>query len=438
MKFQSLNNATTIITSGKDKIILDPWVVGHLYQNSWSAFPKTNFDNDEFKSITHVIITHFHADHFDPETLKLINKKAKIILPDFKFNYIMMNTLKKLNFQNIEFFSLEKWHEISEAFSLYIIPPLNSMAQELHLYKESDNTIAIDTGIILKDKISETSHILLADNSPYDFEAFKKHVGEDKYSSFWFPYNGYAGDYPLCYDNLNINEKKEISKQMNINRESSNLKVINYLKPDFLFPYSSDFALNGPYKDIFFDVHDEQFFHKYKYAARIEKISNIKALALYANDTITFYKDKEPQINILSTEKDKNSYSENKKLIFPEVNYTENFLDELNNALTCMFERINKYKLNTKGMFDWNLHIKTENELFKVDLLEKKVSLLEGSKSDNKKILLLKTSEKIVRSLLQKKIHFDNAQIGCYLSWERRPNEFNKALYDSLCFFHLS
>ena len=89
-------------------------------------------------------------------------------------------------------------------------------------------------------------------------------------------------------------------------------------------------------------------------------------------------------------------------------------------------------------MFDWNLHIKTENELFKVDLLEKKVSLLEGSKSDNKKILLLKTSEKIVRSLLQKKIHFDNAQIGCYLSWERRPNEFNKALYDSLCFFHLS
>ena len=95
MKFQSLNNATTIITSGKDKIILDPWVVGHLYQNSWSAFPKTNFDNDEFKSITHVIITHFHADHFDPETLKLINKKAKIILPDFKFNYILMNTIQK-------------------------------------------------------------------------------------------------------------------------------------------------------------------------------------------------------------------------------------------------------------------------------------------------------------------------------------------------------
>ena len=50
MKFQSLNNATTIITSGKDKIILDPWVVGHLYQNSWSAFPKTNFDEEDFQN----------------------------------------------------------------------------------------------------------------------------------------------------------------------------------------------------------------------------------------------------------------------------------------------------------------------------------------------------------------------------------------------------
>ena len=58
-------------------------------------------------------------------------------------------------------------------------------------------------------------------------------------------------------------------------------------------------------------------------------------------------------------------------------------------------------------------------------------------KNTNKKILLLKTNENIVRGLMQKKIHFDNAQIGCYLSWERDPNEFEKSLYDSLCFFHM-
>ena len=33
MKIKCLNNATTFIDSGTDKIVLDPWVVGNLYHN---------------------------------------------------------------------------------------------------------------------------------------------------------------------------------------------------------------------------------------------------------------------------------------------------------------------------------------------------------------------------------------------------------------------
>ena len=73
MKIQSLNNATTFIQYKKDKIVLDPWVVGSLYQNSWSAFPYLENCKEYFENISHIIITHFHSDHFDPETLKLIN-----------------------------------------------------------------------------------------------------------------------------------------------------------------------------------------------------------------------------------------------------------------------------------------------------------------------------------------------------------------------------
>lgn len=211
MKIQNLNNATTFITSKLDKIVLDPWVVGNLYQNSWSAFPYFENYKNFFDNISHVLITHFHADHFDPETLKLINKNAKIVIPNLKFNSIMKKSLDELGFKKIIFLELSKWHKITESLSIYIIPPLNEMAQEIQLYEKfnENNNIAIDTGVIIYDNISETSHIFLADNSPYDLNAFKEHTKGLKCSSFWFPYNGFAGDYPLCYDNLSINEKKK-------------------------------------------------------------------------------------------------------------------------------------------------------------------------------------------------------------------------------------
>ena len=85
------------------------------------------------------------------------------------------------------------------------------------------------------------------------------------------------------------------------------------------------------------------------------------------------------------------------------------------------------------------MNIKTEKNLFSIDLEKQTVSLSDKDnfKSDKKNILLMKSSEKILRGLMQRKIHFDNAQIGCYLSWERKPNKYNKPLYDALCFFHL-
>ena len=47
-RFKILNNATTLIN--KD-FIIDPWIYGNLYNNSWSPFPDTNYDKKELSKI---------------------------------------------------------------------------------------------------------------------------------------------------------------------------------------------------------------------------------------------------------------------------------------------------------------------------------------------------------------------------------------------------
>jgi hypothetical protein len=63
--------------------------------------------------------------------------------------------------------------------------------------------------------------------------------------------------------------------------------------------------------------------------------------------------------------------------------------------------------------------------------------VFEKNPNKNKYLVKLKTSKNIIKCIMQKKIHLNNAVIGNYLSWERKPNIYNKFLWDMFSFFHL-
>ena len=101
-----------------------------------------------------------------------------------------------------------------------------------------------------------------------------------------------------------------------------------------------------------------------------------------------------------------------------------------------MFERAAKYKMRLRNINEWLFEIQTENKKFTFDLESREIKK-RTLKNKNKKKFTLITSEKILRSILQGKIHLDNACIGNYLTWKRSPDKYNKTLHDLLFFFHL-
>ena len=64
MRLQNINNATTLITLNRVKLLFDPWVVGKLYQNSWSPYPKQHINDEWFQDVTHIFISHIDQDHW--------------------------------------------------------------------------------------------------------------------------------------------------------------------------------------------------------------------------------------------------------------------------------------------------------------------------------------------------------------------------------------
>ena len=83
---------------------------------------------------------------------------------------------------------------------------------------------------------------------------------------------------------------------------------------------------------------------------------------------------------------------------------------------------------------DWQLKFILDNDTYFINFEEQIVSNHGGN---NKKTLTLITSINVLCGILNRELHINNCQIGCFLTWNRQPNEFNKWLYDALNFLHL-
>jgi hypothetical protein len=315
------------------------------------------------------------------------------------------------------------------------------MGLETENIKNCDNNlIGIDTGIIIKFN-DKSNHIILTDNSPYDLKIFKTFFKNIKTSSLFFPYNGFAQDYPLKYDNLSIESKRNISLKMALQREGYLLNFIKYLKPKILIPHSSDFILNTN-RNLFYKIHPKDFVDKFLYAKRIENLTGVKSYALYAQDELKYINKRFFSViksnNISRTLKPKNI-----KLTFPEfkkINYKSNLDFLLKKSLNQLLIRLKKYKLIVpKNYFIILLKNTKKNYLinFKKKIIKKNVNLKHINL--NKNPLILKINKNIFQAILERQIHINNAQIGCYLNWERYNNNFNKfrAIENAMNFFHI-
>ena len=434
-RFKVLNNATTLVN---EDFIIDPWIYGNLYSSSWSPFPDTNYDKKKLSKIKFCYISHLHQDHWDLDTIKYFNKKTIFYIPNMKFNIVIEKNLNLHGFKNIVPLEYKKKYNISKDYEISVVPPLNRYGHDTDFIEEKDdNGVAIDTGILIKTKNDGLNHLLLCDNSPYDYEVFKKYFNKTKITSLFFPYNGFADDYPLCFDELKINQKKKLSLKRTLTREKYTTKFISKIKPNYLIPYSSEFSLNSKYRKEFDQIHSKIFKDKGLYSKRIEKITKIKSFGIYKEDSL--FVDKHgynfiTESNVVS----KNKIRKGIKLKFPKSNKNNNFEKLLKVSLNNYLNRIDKYKLNLSEIYKWKLAINITDKKKTYLINFKKNEIVQQNNNDIKgKHLMLKTKDNIIKCILEKKLHMNNCQNGCFLSWKRSPNIFSKDLFHSLSFLHI-
>jgi UDP-MurNAc hydroxylase len=125
MKIKFVNHASFIIESGTTKLICDPWMEGHAFDNGWRLLSDTRLNYDDFKNITHIWFSHEHPDHFSPPNLLKIPKEYRdliTILFQETVDQKVVDFCKKIGFREQIGLKENERYFIEEKFSIICNP----------------------------------------------------------------------------------------------------------------------------------------------------------------------------------------------------------------------------------------------------------------------------------------------------------------------------
>jgi len=416
MKFKFIGNACGIFTGSKNtKILCDPWLVDGVFEDAWYHYPPLKTKISDVQKVDAIYVSHIHPDHYDEKNFKF-PKDIPIIILNEGPNFLKKNLLKN-GYSN--FIEIKDDQTISfKEFKLTMYKPFTK-----HIFEESLLGNLIDSALVLND--GDITAINFNDNTPDEISCLNLNKRFKKIDLAMLNYNA-AGPYPSCFDNLNESEKITENERI-LKRNFDHLcKIIPILKPVTVLPFAGSYIIGGKnyYKNDYlgttiWDQCADYLKTNLKYQTNI--------LSLRENITYDIIKKMVDKNYIrIDVEEMKRYVKSLKNKKYDYENDADPDLLKLNNDLKLasekMSERVKKFNISLKT----NVFIKCNGE---------DIHIVKGEDQNRK--LYCNLDLKLLRRILDKKAHWNNAEIGTHINFKRYPNKMEPDVHTCMSFFHL-
>ena len=254
------------------KLITDPWFGESIYGGAWSQFPIPRVSRADLNNITHIFISHIHADHFCIASIEKIIKTS----PNVKF--VILETQKLVSkrihqvfgdtfFGTILFCPAYKEILIGD-ISCFALPPCTD--NDLNNFVDSSLVLVIDNNVIL----------FANDNMPGDAHAnflnqlIAKNKNLNQHLAL-IPCSGGSG-YPASYLDITLQEKLNIAAHVRRSYEESAVDFLQKTSFDYYMPVAGNHIIVG--RD--FDWHNFTSFllNPYESIGKINECTSSKGI----------------------------------------------------------------------------------------------------------------------------------------------------------------
>lgn len=225
MKITYISHAALLIEVDGLKIITDPWLRGSSYCEQWFLFPKPSGIEKAFDA-DFILYSHGHEDHLHPESLRLLNKNAKVFYP-YSWYDGAKPFFTELGFGNVTEAINEKTYKISKDTSI------------TYFSNNLDNVIVMEN----KGKVLVDVNDALHSAPPFIMQRIITKI-KKKWPAIDYVFSSYGGAayFPNCIkfagkDDMEIGKTREL---FFLNNFCTFVKLLN---PRFAIPFASDFVL---------------------------------------------------------------------------------------------------------------------------------------------------------------------------------------------------
>ena len=440
MKLTYIKSSTVLIEAENTKVLCDPWLFDGEYYGAWYHYPPLRVEEDYYKAVDYIYVSHIHPDHFSRKTFAFLDKSIPVLIHRYETKFLKFN-LEKLGFSVIElpndepFFLSENFH-INIIAADYCNPELCSKFFGCGIIEAKFGSTQIDSLAIFSDGIKS---IVNVNDCPYELSKDALQKISNRYEKIDLALVGYAGagPFPQCFDIKTENkiEKAKAKKEQFI---AQGINFIKTLKPTYFMPFAGTYVLGGKLSKL----------NDYRGVPEIEDALEImskkvesKGLLLNTYKTFDLYRPADIDVYMPIDIAEKKKYLENvltEKALDYESNKIPNLADILN-LIPPSFNRFLKKRKEIQFDSDTFVIIWLSAEL-KVQFQCNTESYTFTSVNDPlpQKFVSYQVDQRLLIEILKgpRFAHWNNAEIGSHIQYKREPEVFERGLHHSMNFFH--
>ncbi len=385
MNLTFVGNACNVIEFEGVKLLTDPWLIEGAFEGSWFHYPPLKHTPEDFKDVDGIYISHVHPDHYCPESLRRIGDKPLLILR--RKHNILKNTMIRDGFTNIIEFDdnvTTEWKNMKlTMFDAFVGNP----------FTDTEFGNPLDSALLVQ--CGDQSVFNTNDNTP-DLAAC--HNIRAKYGRFDIAQLNYnaAGPYPACFSNLSLREKQAEHGRLVDRNIKHMIGCAKILEPRYVQPFAGAYILGGKLasKNDYLGTTNVHYAADRLNDAGIDAITEVehemngKYLVEIANKQYPYELDSYPGITMTMLTQAKANMDHKAQIMGKPPSKMLSVITQ--NEISLYFEGI-KCSLDSRLMWQ----------------------------------------------ILNKKAHWNNAEIGCHVEFYRDPNVYDYDFHMMMSFFHL-
>ena len=446
MKLTFFQSSAVMIETKGVKILCDPWLVdGELY-GSWNHYPPIDFQPQNFNDVDFIYLSHIHQDHFSKKGLSKLNKDIPVIIHNFE-NKILRENIKEMGFKVNELNHNDRTHLKNQVF-INILAADNCDPSICYKYfgcaplESKYGSTSIDTMSVIDDQ----DNVLVNTNDcPFELSFTAATTLKEKYSKIDMLLVGYtsASAYPQCFtlsEAEKIREKERM--QQDFLKKAEN--YVNLFEPNYFMPFAGRYTLAGKLAPLNYYRGVTELDDAFRYFTNSKNIDVEKSKCIILNPGSIFDTEtgqpSEPYKKIDKIQKQQ--YIQNvlakRKLDYESEQEPE--IDEIKSLIGKCYERFERKRKELRFSSETTVLIKLSSEEFLAISCNGNGWKIIKQKNidDYKNYVKLSLDTRLLKWILSgpRYAHWNVAENGSHITFERTPNVYERGLYYCLAFFY--